>query len=317
MPESSPALTLTRKNRKGVKGIVFNIQKYSIEDGPGIRTTVFLKGCPLRCQWCSNPESQHPYPEVVHRDSLCTQCGECVTACPTRAISLKDSGISIDRKLCTNCGECVDICNPGALKIFGKELTAGEVFQEVAKDADFYRNSGGGVTASGGEPLQQPAFVAALFWLCQDEGISTFLETTGCAPTSALEQVLPYTTAVLFDLKLSDPANHRVWTGQPNQNILQNLALIVSKGIKVIPRIPIIPGINDSDEALEGIARIVLDTLGRTAVDLIPYHIYGIGKYQMLDRQYTLPDVEVPNEAELYRVKMIVESFGLKSEIIK
>jgi pyruvate formate lyase activating enzyme len=316
MPEPSPALTLTRENRGGVKGIVFNIQKYSIEDGPGIRTTIFMKGCPLRCLWCSNPESQHPYPEVVHRDSLCTQCGECMAACQVKAISIEGTGVSINRKLCTNCGDCVEVCNPGALKIFGKEMAAGEVFQEVAKDADFYWNSGGGITASGGEPLLQPAFVAALFWLCQDQGISTFLETTGCAPTSALEQVLPYTTAALFDLKLSDPVHHQTWTGQLNDTILQNLKLMVSRGIEVIPRVPLIPGVNDSEEVLEGIARIVINTTRANTVNLIPYHIYGIGKYQMLDRQYQLPELEKPNEAEVYRAKMIIESFGLECEII-
>ena len=202
-------------------GIVFNIQKYSIQDGPGIRTTVFLKGCPLRCAWCANPESQHAEPQIAHRDSLCSKCGRCVDACQEKAISVDAKGIYIDRKLCTNCGKCIDVCSPQALKMFGDKMSVREVFEKIREDAEFYRNSGGGVTVSGGEPLAQPDFVAALFRLCWNNGIETCIETSGCASSKALMEILPYTSLVLFDIKLGNPAAYRRWTSKSNEEILR------------------------------------------------------------------------------------------------
>jgi pyruvate formate lyase activating enzyme len=298
-----------------VLGTVFNIQRYSIQDGPGIRTTVFLKGCPLRCAWCSNPESQNSRPEIAHRDSLCTKCGLCVTACKVRAISLDDKGVSINRQLCTNCGECVKVCIPGALKVFGETMSAGEVFRQIKKDADFYRESGGGVTVSGGEPLSQPDFVASLFKLCRDNGINTCIETCGLASVEALEKVLPYTSLVLFDIKLSEPEAHRKWTGRSNEEIIRNLGLIVKKGIPVIIRIPLIPGINDSDEELKNIAHIAAG-FPPVRVNILPYHKFGMGKYQMLDRKYYLEELNTQTDTEVQKDKRLFESFGLVCEVV-
>lgn len=299
------------------KGIVFNIQRYSIHDGPGIRTTVFLKGCPLRCLWCSNPESQNSWPEVAHNDSLCNQCGQCLGVCDEQAISVDDKGIFINRKRCTNCGKCVEVCTPEALKIFGKKVSIEEVFKEVEKDVQFYRNSGGGVTVSGGEPLAQPAFVAALFRLCQDAGINTCLDTCGYAGASALEQVLPYTSLVLFDVKLSDPRAHRRWTKRSNERIIRNLRLVAMKGIATIIRVPLVPGFNDSDEELKGIARTVAGALkGVGKVNLLPYHRYGVGKFKMLDRRYRLDSLARPKDAKLQRAKEIFGSFGFGCEVV-
>ncbi|OGO08088.1 MAG: hypothetical protein A2Y92_03170 [Chloroflexi bacterium RBG_13_57_8] len=306
-----------KKSPADIKGIVFNIQRFSIQDGPGIRTTVFLKGCPLHCAWCSNPESQNFRPEVVHRDSLCTKCGLCAGVCPENAITVKDKGVSIDRKACTNCGDCVSVCLPGALKVLGQTMSAGEVFRETKKDADFFWNSGGGVTVSGGEPLAQPDFVAALFRLCVDYGIDTCIETSGFASAEALEKVLPQTSLVLYDVKLGDRECHRKWTGVSNEEILKNLERVIASGVAVTIRVPLIPGINDVEQELEKIARIAADAqIKPVKVELLPYHRFGIGKYQQLDREYLLPELTTQKAPEILRIKELFESFGLACEIV-
>jgi pyruvate formate lyase activating enzyme len=311
------ALALCQKNLENTKGIVFNIQRFSIQDGPGIRTTVFLKGCPLHCAWCSNPESQDFRPEIVHRDSLCTKCGLCVSVCPEKAVSFQDKGLSIDRKKCTNCGKCVKVCIPRALKVFGEEMTAGKVFRIIIKDADFFWNSGGGVTASGGEPLAQPDFVAALFKLCQDNGIDTCIETSGCASAQALKKVLPFTSLVLFDVKLADVNSHRKWTGVTNEDILRNLRLALASSVHLTIRVPLIPGINDLNQELEKIARIALNSAKKPLkVELLPYHRFGMGKYQQLDREYELTELETPKAPEIQRAKELLESDGLECEVV-
>jgi pyruvate formate lyase activating enzyme len=314
---SPDALVPVKKSAEDVEGIVFNIQRFSIQDGPGIRTTVFLKGCPLRCAWCSNPESQNFRPEIVHRDSSCTRCGLCISVCPEKAISLRDKGVSIDRKLCTNCGDCIGVCVPGALKILGQTMSAGEVFREIKKDADFYWNSGGGVTASGGEPLAQPDFVAALFKLCQDTGIDTCIETSGCASTEALEKVLLYTSLILYDVKMGDSGPHRKWTGAPNKEILLNLEKAIASGVPVTIRVPLIPGINDSNEELKKIARIAADLPKKSVkVELLPYHRFGMGKYQQLDREYELTELTTQNAPEIQKMKDLFVSYGLECEVV-
>jgi pyruvate formate lyase activating enzyme len=299
-----------------VRGMVFNIQRYSIQDGPGIRSTVFLKGCPLRCAWCSNPESQNSQPEIAHRDSLCTKCGLCIAACKVQAISLNEKSVAINRQLCTNCGDCIKVCVPGALKVFGETMSATEVFNQIKKDADFYRESGGGVTVSGGEPLSQPDFVAALFKLCQENGINTCIETCGLASAGALEKILPYTSLVLFDIKLSSPEAHRKWTKSPNEEIIHNLGIIGARKTPVIIRIPLIPGVNDMEDELRNIARVIARTLKKfPKVNLLPYHKFGLGKYQMLDRKYHLEDFVTQTSTELQKDKQIFESLGFECEI--
>jgi pyruvate formate lyase activating enzyme len=302
---------------ENTKGIIFNIQRFSIQDGPGIRTTVFLKGCPLHCAWCSNPESQSFKPEILHRDSSCTKCGLCIGACPEKAISIKDKSLSIDRQKCTSCGDCLSVCVPQALKLLGEEITAGEVFRIVKKDADFYWNSGGGVTASGGEPLAQPDFVAALFKLCQDDGIDTCIETSGCASAESLGKVLPYTSLVLFDVKLADAESHRKWTGVSNEEILRNLRIALHSGAPVTIRVPLIPGINDLSRELKKIAGIAANSLKKPGkVELLPYHRFGTGKYQQLDREYELPELTTQKAPEIQKAKELFESYGLECEVV-
>jgi len=311
MPQSKTS----SKDPGSVKGLVFNIQRYSIQDGPGIRTTVFLKGCPLRCKWCSNPESQNPHREIAHRDSLCNQCGSCIAACPVHAISLGEKSVIIDRTLCTDCGKCVEVCVPGALKIFGEEMTAAQVFKEVMKDVEFYRESGGGVTVSGGEPLFQPDFVAALFELCQQQGIHTCIETCGLASLEALEKVLKYTSLVLFDIKLVDSDKHKEWTGQPNEKIIRNLGIVIKKSVPVIIRVPLIPGVNDTREELEKIAALA-GSLKVRRVDLLPYHKFGMGKYAQLDREYSLEDFNTQTDDEVKRDRIFFTARGFDCDIV-
>lgn len=304
-----------------VTGTVFNIQRFSIQDGPGIRTTVFLKGCPLGCLWCSNPESQNSTPEVAHRDSLCTGCGDCLKACAPEAISLNSSEgaskVKIDREKCTNCGKCVDVCTIGALKAYGQIMSVDEVFDEVRRDIAFYQNSGGGVTAGGGEPLSQADFVAELFRRCRRIGIHTTLDTSGYARVSALEKVLAETDLVLFDLKLMNSRQHRRFTGRYNGVILRNARLVIAQGVPMIIRIPLIPGINCYEENLGEIARFVSGLDNNLHIDLLPYHRLGESKYTMLDRAYKLNDVKPPDGEQLQKAVEIFKEYGLDCAIEK
>jgi pyruvate formate lyase activating enzyme len=296
--------------------IVFNIQRFSLQDGPGIRTTVFVKGCPLSCQWCSNPESQAAEPEVAHRSSLCQKCGTCATVCEQGAITMLETGPKIDHSLCIACGTCVEACKVGALKIYGSEMTADEVFKQVSRDKPFYDSSGGGVTVSGGEPLTQPTFVADLFRLCRSAGIHTCVETSGCVPAAAIDEVVPWTDLVLFDLKLVDPSAHQQYTGVSNTNIVRNLKSVAQMPVQVIVRIPLIPGINDTIENLEASASFIEGIDGLREVELLQYHQYGESKYEMLDRPYELSGLEPQDSAKLDQAVSVFLAHGLKCKVV-
>jgi pyruvate formate lyase activating enzyme len=302
---------------ENIEGIVFNIQRYSIDDGPGLRTTVFLKGCPLTCLWCSNPESQNPSPEVTYRYTSCKQCGTCVKVCPVQAVTLDEDGVHIDRKACTKCGECVNNCVPKALQMSGKKMTVDEVFKIVKKDADYYEASGGGVTCSGGEILMQPEFVAELFKRSREAGYHTCADTSGFGDPAAMEKILECADLVYFDLKHLDPAAHKKYTGVSNDLILKNLELVVKKGVPVVIRVPLIPGYNNSDENLKALAKTVSELAQSAPVNILPYHRYGANKYRMIDMTYQLDNVPELTQDELDHARSIIESFGLKCDISK
>ncbi len=233
-------------NGSRMTGIITDIKRLETHDGPGLRTTVFVKNCPLRCKWCANPETQKPYPELFFIARKCQSCGECVEACPQDAISM-DKKPTIDREQCTLCFQCVAVCKNGAWERIGIEITPEEVVKEIAQDRPFYARSNGGVTFSGGEPLSLPDFTAEVFRCCQENGINTCLDTCGYARAESVEQVLEYTDLVLLDIKHMDTVKHQEWTGVPNELILSNAELIASKR-RVRISLPLIPGVNDSTE---------------------------------------------------------------------
>jgi len=299
-----------------ITGTIFNIQRFSVQDGPGIRTTVFVKGCPLTCPWCSNPESIHPYPEVAHVDVSCKQCGTCIKACDLGAISFAEKGINIDREKCNNCGKCVEVCPNDALKLFGEEVSVEEVLEEVLKDRLYYHSSGGGMTVSGGEPLRQARFVSALFECCHEEGLHTTLDTSGHGRQSDLEKVLKNTDLVLFDLKLMDPGAHIATVKASNDPIHRNARVVVERGIPMIVRIPLIPGLTDTDENIEAIAKFVEGLNPELPVNVLPYHRMGMGKYRMLDREYTLADLTTQPQEKLDAIVRHFESRRLACDIV-
>ncbi|MFC1941157.1 glycyl-radical enzyme activating protein [Chloroflexota bacterium] len=302
-----------RKKLEAVRGIVTNIQDYCIHDGPGIRTLFFLKGCPLRCWWCSNPETWSMEPELGYMKAKCTNCGKCAAACLTGATTLDADGApQIDRQLCTACGKCVEVCPADARVIYGKEMTAKEIFEQVRKDEIFYRGSGGGVTVGGGEPLQQPQLVSAVFQLCRDADIHTAIETAGHVAPRILKDVLAVTDYVLFDLKHMDPQVHQQYTGQSNKLILDNARLVAASGVPFLFRIPLIPGVNDTQSNIQATADFV-KSLGKDAarVELLPYHRLASSKYEALGRPYQMGDLAALKVTETETVKAAFEELGV------
>jgi pyruvate formate lyase activating enzyme len=297
------------------RGVIFNIQTYSIHDGPGIRTTVFLKGCPLKCVWCQNPESQVESPQLFFNNELCVGCGKCLQACPERAIKLHEVKSRTNRNACKGSGKCVEACPNEARNIVGKYVTAGEVFKEIIKDKIFYEKSGGGITLGGGEPLARPEFTTSLLRLCKSAGIHTTLDTCGYAKWETFKQILFHVDLVLFDLKHMDPAAHRLYTGVSNEIILENARRICKElHIPLFARIPIIPGFNDSTGNIEATARFIATELGAsTEVYLLPYHKLGEVKYYRLEKPGTPVSISPPDEKLMTTLKGIFESFGLKA----
>ena len=294
-----------------VYGQVFNIQHFSTEDGPGVRTTVFLQGCPLRCAWCANPESQRAERLLAHRAALCVRCGRCLQSCPRDALRVREGTIKIDRALCVACGNCVAACPSHAMFFYGEQKDVDEVWAEVLRDRGYYETSGGGVTCSGGECMLQPDFVAELFRRCKAEGIHTALDTCGQFPREYIPRVLPLTDLVLYDVKTTDSEAHRRFTGVGNERILENLREILTYPARVVIRVPVIPGWNDAPEDLRATAELVRELDGALHVDLLPYHRFGRGKYEMLDMPYAPGDLAAPTAEQKAAYLKIFTDAGL------
>ncbi|MFH1484880.1 MAG: glycyl-radical enzyme activating protein [Chloroflexota bacterium] len=295
---------------------VFNIQTLCLHDGPGLRTTVFLKGCPLRCRWCSNPESINPNPELGVIRARCDKCSKCVSVCPKGAISLDSEGmILVDTESCDACGQCVPVCYPEALTIYGKEMSLEQVVDKVRRDKIFYDGSGGGLTVSGGEPLMRAPFVAALFDACHDLGIHTCIETTGHCRQAELERLLDATDYVLYDLKNMDSEMHREFTGQANELILANAQVAARRAKDILFRIPLIPGFNDTLTNITATALFVQSLEREIAIELLPYHRLGMGKYENVDRPYLLKDLKSPTSEETEAVRQRYEELGVRCSV--
>ncbi len=296
------------------KGIVFNIQKYSLHDGPGIRTTIFLKGCPLKCLWCHNPESIRVDREISYSKNLCISCGECMKACPVDAVKLHREESILDREVCIKAGECAEVCPTNALEIVGKEMTVDEVVKEIEKDKVFYQESGGGVTFSGGEPLMQWEFVYEIAKVCKEQGIHTAIDTSGHVKWEAIDQVRKVIDLFLYDVKHLDTDRHMEMTGVSNLRILENLERLAYLKEKVYVRIPIIPGMNDEEDHLRALGKWIA-SMGLKEVMLLPYHKTGMDKYERIGWKYQIPDVPEPRDEEMQRMKKKFQEEGITVKI--
>lgn len=296
-----------------MEGVLFNIQRYSLHDGPGIRTIPFFKGCPLSCKWCSNPESQHPKPELIFKKSDCIRCGKCIEACKQQALSVSNA-FFIDRERCIQCGKCTQVCPTQALEMKGKRMTVADVMRELPKEENLYRRSGGGITLSGGEPLAQPAFARELLKACKEKGWHTAMETTGFTTPEVIADVFPYVDLALTDIKAINPAIHLANTGIENSQILENL-LRISFLTKTIVRIPVIPGVNDNPEEIHNIAEFARLMSNVDTLHLLPYHSFGENKYGLLGRIYPMGEADSIAESKMELLKREVESSGFHCHI--
>lgn len=297
-----------------ITGTVFNIQKYSIHDGPGIRTTVFLKGCPLACLWCHNPESIAPRPEIIFWDNKCISCTDCVKTCPQEAMQVGQQTVRKETANCIGCEACVEVCPTGAIEQVGRKMTEAEVLKEIEKDRVFYEESGGGVTFSGGECLMQPEFLTALLTGCKARGLHTAVDTSGYASWQTIAELKDVVDLFLYDLKLMDEEQHRKYTGVSNKLILANLQKLAKVGKSIWIRVPVIPGINDNDDNLQAMGAFLFSLQIRD-VFLLPYHGIAANKYIRLGRDYQLSALEPPSPKQMEAMQLGLRTFGLNVQI--
>lgn len=306
-----------------MNGTVFNIQRFSIHDGPGIRTTVFLQGCSLRCFWCHNPEGISQKPQIQFFTERCITCGECVGACAHGANTVQDGTLRFDRARCAACGECIDTCYAEARMFVGKEMSPAGVFEEIMKDRDYYASSGGGVTLSGGEPVLQPEFAGEILALCKQAGIHTAVETAGNVPWKDLQSLLPVVDLILMDLKQMDSARHRAAVGVSNERLLQNAQNLAA--LSAIPlqfRIPVVPGVNDSDADVAATAAFVRKLVharraagnpGKITLELLPFHRMAGDKYRSLDLDHRARDLVPPSKEKMEELQQIVNDHEIET----
>lgn len=293
---------------------VMEIERFATKDGPGIRTVVFLKGCPLHCPWCANPESQRVESQMLNFRNKCVGCGMCVDVCPNGARTLADGKSVWNAEKCTLCGACVTACARKAMQISGQEMSIQEILAEVQKDKDYYIASGGGLTVSGGEPLRQAAGVAALFWQAHEKGISTAVETCGVFATSSLDLLHGLADLFLFDIKSGNAEKLKEVTGADLALIRTNLRRAVESGAEVIARVPVIPGFNHEELSMREIMELAREC-GVTQMDLLPYHTLGKNKYAALGREYPMGDVSMLKKSELEPWKALAEEYGITAHI--
>lgn len=299
-------------------GLIVDLHRFSLHDGPGIRTTVFLKGCPLDCVWCHNPESKSYKPELSFNQSKCTNCFECVKVCQSGAHFIDSAGKhNVDFEKSADCGKCVEACPSGALTMIGKSYTADEVIALAAKDKPYYEESGGGITISGGEPMAQFDFTQEVLKKAKANGLHTALETCGFTSAQRYMEIMPYVDLFLFDYKATDPAAHKRYTGNDNKLILENLKMIAENGAKIILRCPLIPGLNDSDEHLRGIAEVSLAYPSIKMVELMPYHTIGLDKAKKIGIPLQLIDIPAATANDKIYWTTKIKSFGCPESLLK
>ncbi|OIO88708.1 MAG: glycyl-radical enzyme activating protein [Anaerolineae bacterium CG2_30_58_95] len=293
-------------------GLVFDIRKYSIHDGPGIRTTVFLKGCPLRCLWCHNPEGRAAGMEVIFHHNRCIRCGACLAECEHGAISWNGQVPLTDREKCEQCGACAEVCYAEARQVVGREMTVAQVVAEIERDIPFYDETGGGVTLSGGEPLAQRDFALALLKACKEREIHTALDTCGFASWDTFERVRGCVDLFLYDLKVINDDRHREFTGASNTLILNNLQKLSERDHLILLRMPVIPGVNDDEENIRQTGEFVASLPRAHSLELLPYHHAAASKYAGLGQEYPLPDTRPPSEERLGQIAEILRAYGVR-----
>lgn len=296
------------------EGTIINIQKYSVHDGPGIRTTTFFKGCPLRCWWCHNPETHLKRHEIMFFEDRCTTCGRCVENCPSKAIEIKDSHIVTDNDKCTLCGRCTDVCLNEAKEFVGSNITASDLMKELLKDQMFYEQSNGGVTFSGGEPMLYADFLNEVLTRCKRVGLHTAIETSGYAPWEEFGKIIDKVDLFLYDLKIMDNEKHKKYIGADNKLILDNLTKICEENSNVIIRMPIIAGINDNCHHIEEVIKYI-SNLNIIEVNLLPYHKMGMDKYKRVNKTYQLTGNEVPTNEKMNEFAEMFKKAGIKVKI--
>lgn len=304
------------------KATIFNVQKYNMHDGPGVRTLVFFKGCGLRCKWCSNPESQKRGPEILFKKRQCVHCGACVPVCPAGLHVIRNGAEHVvDRSRdCLACGQCVQVCNQAALALVGEEKGISELLDVVEQDRPFYATSGGGLTVGGGEPLMQHEAVANLLLACKRRGINTAMETAGFARLEVVQSIADLVDLFLFDIKHMDPEKHHELTGARNETILANLRWLLENGHNVRIRMPLLRGYNDDDTEMHAVGAMLSAHAGRRnlkGIDLLPYHKLGVNKYAQLDMDYPVIGDPSLDDAALQHMQGILQGYGLPVTIVK
>lgn len=297
-------------NQTSESGIIFNIQKFSLHDGPGIRTVIFFKGCPLKCKWCANPEGQSSKIQILYDKEKCIGCKKCIAICPSSAISNKNNEIFIENSLCSGCLSCVINCPGHALKSEGENKTVTEILDICLQDKVFYEESGGGITLSGGEALMHPDFALAILKSLKGCNIHTAIETTGFAAPEIFDKVTDYIDLLLFDIKHWNEKKHIEGTGVSNKLILENMKRAIASGKKVLPRLPVIPGFNNTLEDAIGFVQR-LHEVGANKVQLLPFHQFGEKKYDMLGKEYSFSDIPALHEEELAEFRQIFIDNGI------